>query len=390
MNKIKAFFTALLLIALTMVLVHLIFAGAGLKTDGESFGTWYSTYKDMSHSAISDNIHDGTLMVLGSSEFHHGRNTIYHPAHMPAMNGIDLMLVGGPWNQSLFHTILMGSVEQDLHERRVVMLVSPTWFKNSGIKTYEFCLRFSETEYIEFMSNENIPEKLKRYVAGRVQELTRDDSTLSLKTKIINRHFEKENDPLPDPLFQAIRAYAHDSDVITTGADMQFLSKRKIMKKRGRRTVPDSDYWKEMYGAAERESRRTSHNIFCMSDKSWRDYSGKYKRLRKYHADDRPMTSPEKGDYEAFLELCNAVDIRPLIVILPVNGKWYDYTGMKKSTRDELAEYIRGQAEKHGAEVADLTGYEYTDYFTEDQVHPGGCGWVRINEEIYRFDKENS
>ena len=390
MNKIKAFFTALALLALTVILVHFVLEGADLKTDGASFGTWYSTYRDMSKSAISDNIHDETLLVLGSSEFHHGRNTVYHPANMPAMNGLDLMLIGGPWNQSLFHTILLGSVEKDMPKRKVVMLVSPTWFKNSGIKTYEFCLRFSETEYIEFMDNPDIPEKIKKYAAGRVEELTREDSTLSLKAKIINRHFERNNSSLPDPAFQLIKAYAHDSDVVTTGTDMLFLSKKKIMREKGESATPDRSYWDEMYSAAERDGKKESHNMFMMNDRRWKDFAGKYKRLKKYHAKDDPMISPEKGDYEAFLELCKAVDIKPLIIILPVNGKWYDYTGMKKSTREELTFYISSQAEKYGAKVADLSGYEYTDYFTEDQVHPGGCGWVKINEEIYKFDKENS
>lgn len=162
------------------------------------------------------------------------------------------------------------------------------------------------------------------------------------------------------------------------------------MREKGESATPDRSYWDEMYSAAERDGKKESHNMFMMNDRRWKDFAGKYKRLKKYHAKDDPMISPEKGDYEDFLELCKAADIKPLIIILPVNGKWYDYTGMKKSTRKELSEYIRGQAEKYGAKVADLSGYEYTDYFTEDQVHPGGCGWVKINEEIYKFDKENS
>ncbi|MCI2197871.1 MAG: D-alanyl-lipoteichoic acid biosynthesis protein DltD, partial [Eubacterium sp.] len=41
-----------------------------------------------------------------------------------------------------------------------------------------------------------------------------------------------------------------------------------------------------------------------------------------------------------------------------------------------------------GAEVYDLTKYDYTPGIDRDSVHPWGEGWVKINEGLYNFYNE--
>ena len=80
--------------------------------------------------------------------------------------------------------------------------------------------------------------------------------------------------------------------------------------------------------------------------------------------------------------------IKPLLVILPVNGYYYDYTGFPQTARETYYSNIRNLADAYNAQLADFSADEYTKYFFEDQVHIGRKGWVLINESLYNFYKE--
>ena len=98
--------------------------------------------------------------------------------------------------------------------------------------------------------------------------------------------------------------------------------------------------------------------------------------------------SPEYEDYECFLKVCSELGIRPLIVITPVNGYWYDWIGFGKDAREDYYSHVRELAEKYGAETADFSDREYEEYFMEDTIHIGWKGWVDVSEAIYRFAQE--
>ena len=49
----------------------------------------------------------------------------------------------------------------------------------------------------------------------------------------------------------------------------------------------------------------------------------------------------------------------------------------------------RAIAKEYNVELKDLSKDEYTKYFFEDNVHIGWKGWVKVNESIYEFKKEN-
>ena len=96
-------------------------------------------------------------------------------------------------------------------------------------------------------------------------------------------------------------------------------------------------------------------------------------------------TSPEYEDLSCFLDVCEDLGIRPMLVMLPVNGYWYDYTGFPKEARADYYKKIRTIAKKYHASLLDYSDQEYTKYFFEDGVHIGKKGWAVINEDLYHF-----
>ena len=73
------------------------------------------------------------------------------------------------------------------------------------------------------------------------------------------------------------------------------------------------------------------------------------------------------------------------MTILPVHGAWYDREGVAHAERQAYYERIRGLCDDAGAAYADFSNCEYEKYFLCDTVHPGWCGWVRIEQAFYDF-----
>ena len=99
--------------------------------------------------------------------------------------------------------------------------------------------------------------------------------------------------------------------------------------------------------------------------------------------------SPEYDDLRCFLQVCRELEITPMLVLIPVNGYYYDFTGFPKTAREGYYEKIRAVAKEYGVQVADFSDQEYTKYFFEDRVHIGKKGWVMVCESLYRFYQED-
>ncbi len=100
------------------------------------------------------------------------------------------------------------------------------------------------------------------------------------------------------------------------------------------------------------------------------------------------MNSKEFDDYELYLDTCVDLGIKPYIILAPTNGRWYDYTGMTKQSRDEFFDKVEEMAKERGFEVLNLKDQEYTPYFMCDVMHLGWKGWLEIDEQLYKRNKE--
>ena len=334
------------------------------------------------------------MFVFGSSEFRHGRNTSFHPANFFRGTDVHLMTIGGPFNQTLFHTVALGALEPQIKNRRVVMLVSPTWYRTAGgVSKKGYALRFSETEYVAFLKNKDVPRSVKTYVARRSVKLLNGSPTLQNHVQLYNRVLLHMGRLHPaDPLaYRALMLYQNDKDMITTRAAMTFLRSQDQASGFNKQPIENGQFdWNHWVDKARRVAEKKSHNPFYMSDHSWKmKFRFVYPRAKGVHKKNSLLQSKEYGDLDAFLTICQQNHIRAMLVILPMNGYWYDYTGINSHERKAFARKITRIAGGYGAEVTDLTKYDYTPFVNRDAVHPWGEGWVRINEALYNFYTEN-
>ena len=358
MKKINSFVAALVLLAMFTLVVHFICANNDLKDKTGQFGTWYNTYKDLSYNALSRNLEKDSVLMLGSSEFRHGRKTQYHPTNFFKDTDVKLVTVGGPFNQTLFHTVALGSLQPHLKSKKVILLVSPTWFKHSGVKKNDYALRFSETEYFAFMENKNVPLKTKKYVARRTEHLLSKNKSLQMKARMIDKVNLNDESNL---LYGFERRHAFDKDKITVGAAMRFMMKNKKTPQNFERYTPDDFNWNGFLKEAYRDSEYKADNPFYMSNRVWRNkFRQVYPKMKDVRLNQNYNTSPEYNDLKAFLEIAKANDIKVKLILLPVNGRWYDYTGMTADKRVVVGQKIQKLANEYGADYTNMTEYMYS------------------------------
>jgi D-alanine transfer protein len=386
MKKIAAFFTALGIFLAIILAFHFSLSG-DLNMNNKDFGSWNSAYKDLSCNAISQNLHKDTMVVFGSSEFGHGRKTPYHPKNLFEKQNVDLMMVGGAYNQCLNHAITLGAVGNNIQKKKVVLILSPMWFYRSGVSSDKYALRFSELSYISFMQNDKIPASVKQYAASRSESLLTTNQSMLNRVKIYDKIFiDGSNNPFYNLFYKVRNTYITDKDAITIKSALKTTGIRKKVKFNDRVADPAPLNWDVLSRDAARRMSKNSHNKFYMSDHFWKKkFIPKYKMAKGIHRNEDFKTSPEYGDLECFLKVCKAENIEPMIMILPLNGRWYDYTGMTAQKRANFSKKIKSYCQEYNANLVDLSKYNYTPYVVADSVHPWGKGWVKIDEKIYNF-----
>ena len=127
-------------------------------------------------------------------------------------------------------------------------------------------------------------------------------------------------------------------------------------------------------------------NEFGISDNYFNTYVKDNLESRKNSEQNSSyVKSKEYDDLQLFLDICKDLKIEPLLISVPVNGRWYDYTGFSKEDRNQYYQNIRDIASKNNVELADFSDKEYELYFLKDIMHLGWKGWVYLDEAIYNF-----
>lgn len=387
MKQMKAFLVALLLFAVTVLGCH-FYIRERVAVDNPEFSTWSSEEKSRSLTGITENLNEGTIPVFGSSEFQHGTDTAYHPAQVFAGNRFNPMLIGAGYYQSLSHAITLAAIEPYLTQRKAVLILSPQWFRKTGVVDQAYASRFSESLYVGMLENEKVSDETKTYFSDRTCELLQVDETtrehVLLHNKVLWEGTASVLEELQETFWNSFLLEKERFSMVT----MQQAA--GIGTGEGIPSEDEEPDWEALLAQAQADGEKENQNQFYIDDTS-------YKLLESHLAEKKDMNkdavkgyqnSPEYDDLRSFLQVCQELEIEPMLVVLPVNGYYYDYTGFPKEAREGYYAKVKAVAEEYGAKVADFSDQEYTKYFFEDRVHLGKKGWVMVNESLYEFYQE--
>ena len=390
MKRLAAFLMALALMAIAVLGVHASVANRQYRDADGHFSRWYNMYKDRSADALRANITDRTMVVFGSSEFGHLKGSRYHVANMFSPADMDMEIIAQPGEQCLYHAIALGALAPEMKRKQAVLMISPTWFRGKGVKKEAFQLRFSDSLYIDFLKNPAVSGSVKKKAAKRCEKLLAGDKETLTRARIYRKAY-LDQDAGAQAAARVAGFFARDQENASMGFSWKWYQFRNKDRKRpspmsaGELARMD---WKAMRREAAESAEGTANNPIYASDRAWkRGLRSRYEDGPGRHARDSMVTSREYGDLRLFLQICREEGIRVKLIVQPVNGYWYDYCGLTKDERDGFHRKIARVARQYGAEIKDLTAYDYKPYVLTDAVHPWKEGWLLLDEGIYDFYK---
>jgi len=347
--------------------------GGSIKKNGTKF-------RDIS-------IENDDLMLLGSSEL--SSQVPQNPINLFPFNGADydINTFGVAHIQSFQHATVLGSIQEYPEDTKLAILVSLQWFmQEGGIKSEEFLSGFSDIQFYKFLNNPKISKENKRYLAKRVTELL-GDSDMFKEEKLYASLFLQET--IIDKIlhYMTLPYFKLKENLLETRYSLDLLIElKKLPNKNNEEKINNIDF-KEQYAIAEKQGRDSvTNNKFYVDDNYYDKYlKEKVDDLTGIYKNTNLTNSVEYNDFNFFLDLCDDLNIKPYIVLVGVNGWYYDYTGITENERNEFYNKLESIALEKKFYVLNLRKYEYEKYYLSDVMHLGWKGWISVTEEMYKY-----
>ncbi|WP_294392850.1 D-alanyl-lipoteichoic acid biosynthesis protein DltD [uncultured Clostridium sp.] len=358
--------------------------------DLSEFGREYGDYIKDSSIIAKDILDDSNdLFLFGSSEM--AINVKQNSIKLFPIKGADynISCFGRGYVQNLQQATYIGGSDLKSNQK-VAYILSLQWFDNSdGVKADKFAANFSEIQFYNFLNNPKISEENKQYYAKRVYSLLEQTDKYQAEA-LYARLYSNPN------LFKKIcmfimNPYYKISNYLSTIKDKALIYEemKKLPQKKPKEELEEINWGEEQMQISEKNRNEVSTNQFHLTD----DYYDKNIKehldyLDGYLENNDTLSSVEMDDFKFFLSVCEDLNIKPYIIMPPVNGWYYDYLGLNIDRRNEYYNSIDRLSKEQNLDVLDLRQYEYKQGFLIDVMHLGEEGWLKVSEGIYNHFNE--
>lgn len=382
MNAPKAviigFLLGIMLFCVSLIAVDILLPTQKSHDSNLNYGYIYSGEKSQSVDFSTSSALDNSLFVFGSSELSTPNTVVSQvPSEVFGKNnyGINLVYVGEAYDQSLWHSMAIGAYASSLPKNsKIILILSPTWFEDAGLDEETFKMRFSYNLYRAFCDNSNISQSSKNYLAKRLSEY-------NIEQTMINAGLNKT---LVDQLNNAIYLWAED---LKTRVSLVDVRKEGEVVCGNAPQEPDFDdlHHQALVDAAI----NSTNNAWGMDDGFYANsIEGRLDKLRNSQQGEKFANMEELQDFSFVLKVCNELELKPLVIIPPVHGEFYDHIGTSGEDRQRCYDRIIEVCQKHNVQYANFSNKEYEQYFLHDIVHLGNTGWVEAERAIFEFAKD--
>ena len=141
-----------------------------VKNNSIRYNVSYEKYN--SHDVLVNNINKNTILLLGSSELTVGNDFEEHPRQFLDFSDKNIMQIGGGYYQSLMHSIILGSIGNEVPNKTVNFILSMQWFDKEGANPNAFQPRFSLDHLNNLYRNEKLSKETKEKIYNRILELS--------------------------------------------------------------------------------------------------------------------------------------------------------------------------------------------------------------------------
>lgn len=339
---------------------------------------------------LKDQMHkENDLMILGSSELASPVDQL--PTNIFPFSGAeyDVSIYGRAYTQSLQHATIISNIQDISADDKIAIIISSQWFNDEpGIKSEDFLVNFSEKQFYDFFNNEKIKKENKIYYAKRISDLLRSSGEYNEERVYANLYY-RDNLISKIGLTFLSPYYKFKNYMLDIKDKVQSIKLLKNLSNKSQKNIKEIN-WENEYKKAEDEgkSKVTNNDIYVDDYYYDNNLRNVYDSLKNRLENINLLKSKELDDYKFLLEICKDNNIKPLIILMPVNGFYYDYLGFSKEKRTEFYDTLEIIAKEYDFETLNLQNKEYEKYYMYDVMHLGWKGWLNINEEMYKYFNE--
>ncbi|GAA0083690.1 D-alanyl-lipoteichoic acid biosynthesis protein DltD [Clostridium sp. CTA-7] len=341
---------------------------------------------------LKDLINDeGDLMLLGSSELSSDVNQNPINTFPFKEANYDISIYGRAHTQSLQHSTILSSTKNINSKDKIAIIISAQWFDNEkGMHGNDFSVNFSELQFYQFFNNNKISEDSKKYYAERVSSLLKQSEEYGEEALYAKLYF-KDNVISNIALFLLKPYYKFKEYMLEEKDKVQVIKTLKPLgdKNNTEKNLKDIN-WNEEYLRAEKEgAEEVKDNHINVAESYYDKYlKDNYDKSKDRMKGKELLRSKELDDFKLLLKVNNELGLKPLIILMPINGLYYDHLGWDIEKREEFYNTIEKVAKDQGFDVLNLQNKEYEKYYMYDVMHLGWKGWVNISEEMYKYFDE--
>ena len=316
------------------------------------------------------------LVLMGSSELN------YQGPFSPAdflrhrVSDFDLFDFGQYGDQSLSHAVELSALSSKQQLSKVALIVSPQWFAGKGVNPEAFQHVMSSTLAQGLLDDHTLTPQTRARLISRSAAMWQDDAWFPHSPRPpsgdVDAAWARRFGVLKDAW-----ATSRATSNVTTGFDVPIDAA----------PIDSMDWDAEESAARQAAAAAKTNNEFGIDDRFFDDvYRPRLDALRASNAKvDYSGTSREWDDLALFLDVAREHHIKVLLILQPMNGRWYDYTAYPKERRALFYDRLRDLARRAGVEFLDTAAHEYDADYMIDSMHFGWKGWLDVIHRCATF-----
>ncbi len=320
------------------------------------------------------------LMVYGSSELIQKVPTRASEFFRSAPTGFQVCPVGKAGNQSLLIAEKLAALGSSIRHRKVVIILSPTWFVKPGVQEDHYDGNFSPLQATSILFSKDLNRGLRLRLTKRMLEFNAslDDQPLldayancALGTSRLSNLSKTALRPFLYGQHALLIAEDHVATAFSSftlkGSDAPWIIQP---------AQPDWNALIEPYEKADAVTYAEEGDI--------------KQKTADLRYDEALITdfkaSREWGDFQLLLEVLEDLHSEALIIPIPMTGIYDDKHNVSRKARDYYYQGIPRMCAEHGMRAADFSDHDRdAGFLIGRSTHPTEKAWLYFNRLLDDF-----
>jgi D-alanine transfer protein len=350
-------------------------------------------FTEAANYANTDNIrtmqkylNNGRIVIFGSSELRSLDHRFIPQKFFNLELNIPLSVFGHGYHQSFSIASQLASYYNSKMKKnaRLVILLSPFWFRTEGTKLQSF-LEFMPEELLrKLYLNKQIDKRYKSLVSAFIR--ANKNGIVGSSTMITHASEYGQDQPFPFSLSNWIRSHYNELKYKYYYNRDDIQDFEKTIREEGEYVIkPDWDYLMTVGKKLERDKMMS--NSYGIEDKYWKyllDHTDGGTKLMSMGTLPAQEVNKEYEQFLQLLEVCELFDIKPLFIMQAQNPLIYH--DIEKY--DEILSNVKKEVEDRGFTYFNMHTSDKSKYVKgtlTDTTHTGEYGWVEMNKAIYKY-----